>query len=201
MNGGNLLDQIKIEYRNYTNGELFPLYIDIYSSSLSEKWLTSLNNLLKNNYHLEKNYCFMGWTANPRDGKYILDQLNNTIQAINKSNLGYTIDDYFTLHNVVVEHDHNKIDKDLIHSRMNQVHRYFEDLQGVSGAISNFAQNAPEEIRWHIRQLNLLCHEFESWALSYKKQIEAPEWCCPSQLMCWLNAPRFELNNNTEKFL
>ena len=196
MNGGNLLDQIKIEYRNYTNGELFPLYIDIYSSSLSEKWLTSLNNLLKNNYHLEKNYCFMGWTANPRDGKYILDQLNNTIQAINKSNLGYTIDDYFTLHNVVVEHDHNKIDKDLIHSRMNQVHRYFEDLQGVSGSISNFAQNAPEEIRWHIRQLNLLCHEFESWALSYKKQIEAPEWCCPSQLMCWLNAPRFELNNN-----
>jgi hypothetical protein len=41
--------------------------------------------------------------------------------------------------------------------------------------------------------LNLLCHEFESWALSYRKQIEAPEWQRPSQLMCWINAPRFAL--------
>ena len=48
--------------------------------------------------------------------------------------------------------------------------------------------------RWHIRQLNLFCHEFESWALSYRKQIEAPEWQRPSQLMCWLNAPRFVLD-------
>jgi hypothetical protein len=39
----------------------------------------------------------------------------------------------------------------------------------------------------------LLCHEFESWALSWRKLHTAPEWMRPSQLMCWLNAPRFEL--------
>jgi hypothetical protein len=38
-----------------------------------------------------------------------------------------------------------------------------------------------------------LCHEFESWALSYRKQIEAPAWQRPSTLFCWLNAPRFVL--------
>jgi hypothetical protein len=39
----------------------------------------------------------------------------------------------------------------------------------------------------------LLCHEFESWQLSYRKKLTAPEWIRPSQLMCWLNAPRFTL--------
>jgi len=38
-----------------------------------------------------------------------------------------------------------------------------------------------------------LCHEFESWQLSWRKLHTAPEWQRPSQLMCWLNAPRFEL--------
>ena len=39
-----------------------------------------------------------------------------------------------------------------------------------------------------------MCHEFESWQLSKRKQQTAPEWQRPSQLMCWLNAPRFELD-------
>jgi hypothetical protein len=38
-----------------------------------------------------------------------------------------------------------------------------------------------------------LCHEFESWQLSYRKKLTAPEWQRPSQLMCWLRAPRFLL--------
>jgi hypothetical protein len=42
--------------------------------------------------------------------------------------------------------------------------------------------------------LNLLCHEFESWALSWKKKHTAPEWTRPSQLMCWLGAPRYTLD-------
>jgi hypothetical protein len=39
-----------------------------------------------------------------------------------------------------------------------------------------------------------LCHEFESWQLSWRKKHTAPEWQRPSQLMCWLNAPRFILD-------
>jgi hypothetical protein len=76
---------------------------------------------------------------------------------------------------------------------MNQLHRYFEDLQGVSGAMSPYYTDADDTTRWHIRQLNLLCHELESLVLSIRKLKEAPEWQRPSQLMCWLAAPRFEL--------
>lgn len=196
MSGGTLLDQIKITYRNFDTGELFTVYVDVYTSSLAEKWLSSLNHLLKNNYHLEKNFCFMGWIANARNGTYILDQINQSIEAINHSDLDYYIDDSFSLDNTILHDKSNsRVDRNLIHSRMNQLHRYFEDLQGVSGAISPHAEKANNETKWHIRQLNLLCHEFESWALSYRKEIEAPEWRCPSQLMCWLNAPRFTLDN------
>jgi hypothetical protein len=76
---------------------------------------------------------------------------------------------------------------------MNWLHRYFEDLQGVSGAMSPYYTAADDTTRWHIRQLNLLCHELESLVLSMRKVVQAPEWRRPSQLMCWLRAPRFEL--------
>ena len=76
---------------------------------------------------------------------------------------------------------------------MNNLHRYFEDLQGWSGGISNYYSRADPATRWHIRQLNLLCHEYESLVLSMRKAVHAPEWRRPSQLMCWLNAPRFPL--------
>ena len=197
MNGGKVFEQIQIDYRNFITGEIHPVYLNIYQSSLAEKWLVALNELLNNNYHLEKNYCFMGWLENQRNGEYILDQVNKTIAAINQSSVDYRIDDYFTLENTITEEpvDDHFGGRNLIHNRMNQLHRYFEDTQGVSGAISPIAQSADPTTKWHIRQLNLLCHEFESWALSYRKEIEAPEWLCPSQLMCWLNAPRFELED------
>jgi len=39
-----------------------------------------------------------------------------------------------------------------------------------------------------------LCHELESLVLSMRKDRDAPEWKRPSQLMCWLSAPRFTLS-------
>jgi hypothetical protein len=115
-------------------------------------------------------------------------QINNSIAEINAANLGYQIDDVFTLENTV------DTDFKLCHGKFNQLHRYFEDLQGVSGAMSPYYDQANSTTRWHIRQLNLLCHEFESWALSVRKKHTAPEWQRPSQLMCWLSAPRFILD-------
>lgn len=193
-----ILDQIKIELRNNRTGDIITVYIDAFDNSLSRKWLTALNHLLKNNYHLEKNYCFFGWIEHERNGAYILNQVNQSIDHINRANLGYTIDDYFSMSNCLTddeekEHYLDHVGRNLVHEKFNWLHRYFEDLQGVSGNISPYYHRADPETRWHIRQLNLLCHEFESWALSYKKEIQASEWRRPSQLMCWLNAPRFML--------
>jgi hypothetical protein len=178
-----LLDVIEIDLG--TSSDRLTVHINVYDNSLSLKWLAALNTLLEKNYHLEKNYCFFGFADGPRNGAYLLEQINRSIEAINLAQLGYTIQDYFTVENSIdsrggVDHDH-----------FNQLHRYFEDLQGVSGHISNYYWKANNETRWHIRQLNLLCHEFESWQLSWRKKHTAPEWQRPSQLMCWLSAPRF----------
>ena len=169
------------------------VYINVYDNSLSRKWLAALNDLLKHNYHLEKNYCFFGFSTGPRNGHYLLDQINASIAHINSADTGYTISDHFSMENSV------DTTGDVDHAHFNQLHRYFEELQGVSGAISPYYTQANAETRWHIRQLNLLCHEFESWQLSWRKKHTAPEWQRPSQLMCWLHAPRFELTEEDYK--
>jgi hypothetical protein len=180
-----LLDRIEIDLRGTDN---LTLYIDVTDNSLSRKWLAALNNILHNNLHLEKNYCWLGWTESKRDAEYIIKQINASITAINTADLDYTIDDVFT----VAETIQDNLDVD--HERMNWLHRYFEDLQGHAGHMSPYWQQADAVTRWHIRQLNLLCHEYESLVLSMRKVMQAPEWRRPSQLMCWLNAPRFTLD-------
>ena len=183
-----LLEQIKIILHSPRTGNRLPVFINVEDSSLGRKWLTALNHLLQNNYHLEKNYCWMGWPNSSRTPEYICDQINSSIAAINSSGLNYQIDDHFSVANTVTT-EHR-----LIQDRMNHLHRYFEQLQGHSGAMSRHYLAADPATRWHIRQLNLLCHEYESLILSIRKKHTAPEWQRPSQLMCWLNAPRFELD-------
>jgi hypothetical protein len=180
-----LLDVIEMDLGTTTDP--LTVYINVYDNSLSRKWLQALNQLILNRYHLEKNFCFLGFADSQRNGPFLLQQINHSIKAINSANLGYHIRDNFTLENTVT--DDGRINQE----HFNRLHRYFEDLQGHAGNISDHYWRATNETRWHIRQLNLLCHEFESWQLSWYKKQTAPEWQRPSQLMCWLDAPRFEL--------
>jgi hypothetical protein len=192
-----LLDKIEIDLRNHQN-EILTVYIDVFDNSLSQKWLNALNVLISDNYHLEKNYCWFGFVEGERNASFICDQINRSINAINSSGIGYSIKDYFSPKNTIVP---GPIGDGLPgggvnHNKLNWLHRYFEDLQGVSGAMSQYYNNADANTRWHIRQLNLLCHEYESLVLSMRKIQHAPDWRRPSQLMCWLNAPRFELDSS-----
>ena len=195
MSGGMILEQIEIDLRSHDD-HIITVHVDIYDNSLSRKWARSLAHLLENQYHLEKNYCFLGFSQGDRNGQIILDQVNASVAAINQADLGYTIDDHFTLDSCLEKGPIGEglPGRKLIHDRFNRLHRYFEDLQGQSGKMSPFFNKADATTKWHIRQLNLLCHEFESWALSYRKEIQAPMWMRPSQLMCWLGAPRFLLD-------
>jgi hypothetical protein len=189
MTGGNqLLDRVVITLRNQ-HGNMLPVLIDVYDNSLSRKWLNALNRLIHEDYHLEKNYCFLGFPKGERTPEYICDQINASISAINRSSIGYHINDHYSVENTV------GAAWGLNHDRMNHLHRYFENLQGTAESISEYYSQADADTRWHIRQLNLLCHEYESLILSIRKMHTAPEWQRPSQLMCWLQAPRFELDS------
>lgn len=181
-----MLDSIEIDLRSADN-KILTVYIDVADHSLGRKWLAALDDIILNNLHLEKNYCWLGWTESARTAEYLCTQINRSIQAINSSSLDYRIADFFSPANVI------QADLDIDHAKMNQLHRYFEDLQGTAGAMSQHYTAADDHTRWHIRQLNLLCHELESLVLSMRKAVQAPEWRRPSQLMCWLQAPRFEL--------
>jgi len=182
-----LLDSIEIDLRG-ADDDILTVYIDVADNSLSRKWLTALNEIIHNELHLEKNYCWLGWTEGTRTAEFLCTQINRSIQAINSSNLDYRIQDFFSPGTVI------QADLDINHGKMNQLHRYFEDLQGTAGAMSPHYDTADDHTRWHIRQLNLLCHELESLVLSMRKAVQAPEWRRPSQLMCWLRAPRYELD-------
>lgn len=167
---------------------LLTVYIDVLDHGLSRRWIQALKNIVKNDLHLEKNFCWLGWTESPRTVAYLCEQINASIDHINFSGIDYQINCVPYSINTVIGPD-LAVNQDC----MNQLHRWFEDLQGWSGGISKHYQQANPTTRWHIRQLNLLCHELESLVLSMRKLIQAPEWRRPSQLMCWLNAPRFEL--------
>lgn len=197
------MEKLIITLRDRITTDELRLFFDIYDTALSETWLIFLNHLLKNNIDLEKNYCFLGFADSKRDGKYLCEQINIAINAINeygphwiKHGLDpYPIDDSFACNNVMTR---GKIGAGepgckLIRDKTNMLHRWFEQLQGVEGDMSPYFTKASSEVKWQIRQLNLLCHELESWVSSYRKANYLPEWERPSQLMCWLRAPRFRL--------
>jgi len=201
MNGTKeLTDTIVMTLKNRDTSETMPVYIDVYTDPLSVKWYNAFNDIIKNKLHLEKNYQFFGIPEYARNGEMLTAQMNVTCDAINNADLGYSIDDHFSMENCIQDHNGAIGDglpgRKLVHDKMNQLHKYFEDLQGTSNNMSVFYNNADANTKWNIRQLNLLCHEFESWALSYRKKEYAPEWMRPSQLMCYLQAPRFKLTES-----
>ena len=116
-----LLDVVEIDIGTPDN--VLTIYTNIYDNSLSRKWLSALNNLIDNNYHLEKNYCFFGFPDGPRNGEYLIKQINASIDAINSVNLGYQIADHFSLDTVLDS------ELKLVQSRFNQLHVYLVKFQ------------------------------------------------------------------------
>jgi len=149
MSGGKILQQIEIDLRNPATQEIKTVYLDIFDNSLSRKWLAALDHLLANHYHLEKNYCFFGFVHHGRNGPYILDQVNKSIAAINSASIGYQIDDWFDMSNTFTDdpEEGHPVGRNIIHDKFNWLHRYFEDLQGVSGRISEFYLRADPATR------------------------------------------------------
>ena len=206
-----------ITYRNPENfQDCIDVHFDIDTCDFASRWKDQLKKLLSNKAHLEKNYCFMGFTESPRNIDFLCKEINEAIFQINRFNSynkwqmaglkDYKIDDWFTRDTVMYD-ENLPIGKDvdgdematpgcrLKHDAMNRLHRYFEDLQGEAWGLSKYYKVADSRTKYAIRQLNDLCHELESYVLSYRKSKFEPEWQRPSQINTWLQAPRSDLKD------
>lgn len=196
-----LQDKVKVELEDTS------YIIDVYETSLGKRWLKALADNLSNKRILEKNFCFLGFADSKRDLRYLVGQLNDSINQINSFTFEPT---YGPIHPFVTDdfqfsstlpigkaingNDMATPGKRLKHEACNKLHRYFEELQGTPWAVSNFYKQADHKTKYAIRQLNNICHEIESWVNADRKKAFEPEWMRPSQITTFLNSPRYDLN-------
>ena len=196
-----LEDKILIDYNNKK------VKIDIYDTPLGKRFIEALRDNLVEKRILEKNFCFLGWASSTRDLNFLCHELNKSIEQINSFTFNppyekihpFSADDfqYSAKLKIGLCPDGDEMSKPglrLKHDACNLLHRYFEELQGTAWQISEYYKQADAETKYAIRQLNNICHEIESWVLSYRKSIVDPEWIRPSQITTFLNAPRYDLH-------
>jgi hypothetical protein len=158
---------------------------------LGHRWLTALKKNLKDKLILEKNYCFLGFADSKRNIDFLCNELNNAIFQINCFNSfnfwgvnklkSYKIDKNYTPDDFMYSADlpaglcldgeeMSKPGLRLKHEACNELHRYFEDLQGQAWNLSPYYKIADHKTKYAIRQLNNLCHEIEGWVQSNRKK-------------------------------
>ena len=183
-------------------------YFQIYDTPLGHRWLEALKDNLRQKRILEKNFCFLGFADSKRNLKYLVDELNRNIATINSFEFDphyqkihpFSVDDFQYSSKLpigkAIDGDESKTPgKRLKHEACNNLHRFFEELQGTAWKISEYYKQADHKTKYAIRQLNNLCHEIESWVNSDRKNSFEPEWMRPSQVTTFLNAPRYDLHD------
>ncbi len=179
-------------------------YIQTYDTPLGHRWLEALRDNLKQQRVLEKNFCFLGFADSNRNLQHLVGELNKAVAQINSFTFDppyenihpFVADDFQYSKNLPIGKDDDGKHKglQLKHDSCNLLHRYFEELQGTAWDISKYYKQANIKTKYAIRQLNNICHEIESWVLSYRKSVIDPDWIRPSQITTFLNAPRTELH-------
>ena len=183
-------------------------YFQIYDTPLGHRWLDALKDNLKQERILEKNFCFLGFADSKRDLQYLVGELNKHIAKINAFSFKpryekihpFSVDDFQYSGALpigkAIDGDESKTPgKRLKHEACNKLHRYFEELQGTAWKASEFYKQADKVTKYAIRQLNNICHEIESWVNADRKKAFEPEWMRPSQITTFLNAPRYDLQD------
>jgi hypothetical protein len=174
---------------------------------LARDWQQALCEILDQNLHLEKNFCFLGFPHTARSVQYLCNELNRHIHCINRFNctgawaaagLGeYWIEEWFDDASVRYANDTELGTKQMSikHNIMNRLHNHFERLQGRVWDLSEYYRHADAPTKYAIRQLNNICHELESLVLSQRKLVTNPHWVRPSQITTFLNSRRYQLTD------
>jgi len=188
---------IKIVLRNpLDHRDQIDYTIRLAENQLAQDWQTALKSLLHTGNLLEKNFCFMGFPNTARNLPYLVAQLNQAVDTINRSDLDYCIEESYTVDTVTVQRTGRDSSVPIIavnHDAMNTLHNHFERLQGTVWNLSDYYYRADYETKYAIRQLNNICHEIENLVLSLRKKATVPEWVRPSQITTFLQAQRYDL--------
>lgn len=209
--------EVKVTLQNPTDTEdTLDYYIVPNDTQLAKDWIRALQEIIDQKLTLEKTFCFLGWPESSRTVEYLCDELNKSVEIINRYDYtkhgleDYVIEEWFcpdsvrfpdtypietrTIHSAS-NPQREQLGLKLKHSVMNQLHNHFEVLEGTVENPSKYGQVSPPEVRNAIRQLNNICHELESLILSQRKARVAPEWVRPSQITTFFNARRYELTD------
>jgi len=181
-----MMQSVKVTLRNPLNkADMIDYTISVNDTPMAQNWYAALQDILKQDLCLEKNFCFLGFPDNARNLEYICQELMQAKYIINNFFKDYHISENFYPEDLRDGLTPNQ-------SVMNVLHNHFEQLQGTVNNLSEYYKRADYATKFAIRQLNNLCHEAESLMLSQRKQATAPEWVRPSQITTFLNAPRLE---------
>ena len=198
------MKSVKIVLRNYQTGETLDYNIIPKDTPIAQDWIVALEqDVLQKSLHLDKNYCFHGFPETQRNLNFLCKELNKHIYTINQSKLDYTIEEWFAPDVVRYgeEYPVGRMDDlgplykglTLKHDVMNILHNHFEVLEGTVENPSEYTKHASVQVRYAIRNLNLLCHEIETLCMSKRKAKINPYWIRPSQITQFNRAPRHTL--------
>jgi hypothetical protein len=182
------LNKVIVTLRNPLNKtDTLDYTIVVNDTPMSQYWYEALQDNLRANLYLEKNFCFLGFPDSARDLDFICKELTWAKNQINKffNAEDYYIPEFFTPDTLRTGLDPNQ-------EIMNRLHNHFEHLQGTVWGLSDWYRRADYKTKFAIRQLNNLCHEAESLMLSQRKKVELPNWVRPSQITTFLNCPRLD---------
>jgi len=210
--------EVKVTLRNPLNkDDTLDYYIVPNDTQLAKDWISSLEEIVKDKLHLEKNYCFLGFPDTQRTLERLCNTLNKNVEIINKFNYTevwqdaglekYVIFDHYTPDHVRWP-EHYGVSRDsyedgflkqvglqIKDKTMNELHNHFEVLQGTVENPSPYYNLANDKTKYAIRQLNNLCHEIESLILSQRHKKLDPVWVRPSQITTFFNVDRKNLTD------
>jgi len=143
---------VKLGFRNQHNKVKY-LEIKEYDNNLSALWNKQLSHLLTTHREkiFQKNFSLLGFHNNDRTRDHICNDLERSIDAINKNSDYQIKEDFSSLRTLY--------DQDLL----NVLHHHFEITQGQLWNPGSVLANANGETRLAVCLLNHCCHELEAW--------------------------------------
>lgn len=174
-----------------------PILIDVENTSIAQRWLMALDEVLRLNLFLKKDFCFMGFQDAPEDVAFWLRKLKRFVGEINS----------FRTPGVWAKGYHIPCDyspRDLFRNGkyhpepMWGVHHHFELLIGQRWAYSPYYAEATGWIKYCITQINDILHQIE-WICRHKElALKNPAAVNPYTMFSY-TAPMFPFSASDRK--